>query len=336
MGNIQLRMGDMFDGPSDMIVLPCSTAGTVTPFVQEKLRFYNISSRPNFNTELGSLSVYPFSGGENISQYIAFAVSVRDNYSSRRAIENIGRQLGEYTIKLPSVRSISAPLLGAGAGGLESETVVESLVSGFRNASHNDATLIINVLHQPVFQRISSKRDSENKLAHFQHAEERVISAIPPRVFISYSHNGPEHRQWVISLGDFLRKNGVNARLDAWHLRNGMDLPQFMTNELSQADRVIIISDNKYAQKSNGRVGGVGWETMIVQGDMAQLPPDSTKYMVVVRSQTFEAGMPIYLRTKFALHWPLEADEKSNQQNILREIFNAIHEPPIGKRPTYL
>jgi hypothetical protein len=42
MSIVELRLGDMFDGPSDLIVLPCSTVGSVTPFVREKLRNYRI------------------------------------------------------------------------------------------------------------------------------------------------------------------------------------------------------------------------------------------------------------------------------------------------------
>jgi hypothetical protein len=52
-----------------------------------------------------------------------------------------------------------------------------------------------------------------------------------------------------------------------------MDLPQFISNELTLADRVVLVSDEKYAEKADGRVGGVGWETMIVQGDIARLAP---------------------------------------------------------------
>ncbi len=30
-----------------------------------------------------------------------------------------------------------------------------------------------------------------------------------PRVFLSYSHEEPEHDQWVFDLGGYLRENGV-------------------------------------------------------------------------------------------------------------------------------
>src|SRR4051812_46810388 len=95
-GTIELRLGDMFDGPSDMIVFPCSTGGTITPFVREKLTHYNIGARPEQNLLLGELSVHPFVGGENIAQFVAYAVSVERNSSSPEAIRRIGLRLGEH------------------------------------------------------------------------------------------------------------------------------------------------------------------------------------------------------------------------------------------------
>ena len=42
-----------------------------------------------------------------------------------------------------------------------------------------------------------------------------------PKVFISYSHDSPEHRRWVSELGAKLRDNGVDAILDQWDLGPG-------------------------------------------------------------------------------------------------------------------
>ena len=44
-----------------------------------------------------------------------------------------------------------------------------------------------------------------------------------PKVFISYSHDSPEHRRWVSELGAKLRHSGVDAILDQWDLGPGDD-----------------------------------------------------------------------------------------------------------------
>ena len=113
-------------------------------------------------------------------------------------------------------------------------------------------------------------------------------------------------------------------------------MPQFMTNEIALAERVILVSDERYAQKADKRVGGVGWETMIVQGDIYSLPPDSTKYIVIVRSPTVEAGLPTYLRNKFVLHWPEEQHHERNRNILLQELFELNLAPPIKARPVRL
>src|SRR5260221_10203775 len=107
----------MFDGPSDLIVLPCSTSGTITSFVREPLIHHRIPY-PKTRMMLGDLSVEPFEGGDNIAQFVAYAASVEANFSTAQAIFRIGEQLGNATREWSTVRRVAAPLLGAGVGGL--------------------------------------------------------------------------------------------------------------------------------------------------------------------------------------------------------------------------
>ena len=68
-GQIKIKLGDMFHGACDLIILPCSTSGKVTQFVHNRLKAFKIPS-PKANIELGQIYTMPFEGGENISQYI--------------------------------------------------------------------------------------------------------------------------------------------------------------------------------------------------------------------------------------------------------------------------
>src|SRR5215471_3386678 len=92
---VKLRLGDMFDGPADLIVLPCSTVGTITHFVAQRLAQYSIP-RPRFGMVLGEVEVKPFEGADDIAQFVAFAASV-GLFSSEKAIKSIGRALGSFT-----------------------------------------------------------------------------------------------------------------------------------------------------------------------------------------------------------------------------------------------
>src|SRR5262245_21319871 len=275
---VKLRLGDLFDGPADLIVLPCSTVGTVTGFVARSLAYHSIP-HPREWMRLGEVEIMPFEGGEDIAQYVAFAASVEGMESSTKAIEEIGVTLGAFTREQSSVRSVSAPLLGAGAGGIQSEKVVAALKAGFTGSADSAASLIIHVLHKEVFERLRG-----NRQAIKGKRQEGV------RVFISHTSKSDDAVEWVKQLALFLIDHGVQARLDKFHLRRGMDLPQWMCNELALANKVIVICDEMYKQKADGRLGGVGWETMIIQGDMANLPSDSTKYQVVVRAEDTNVG----------------------------------------------
>lgn len=237
MASVKLKLGNLFDGPADVIVLPCSTGGTVTGFVARSLSHYSLP-HPAAGMRLGTVEILPFEGGENIAQFVAFAASVKSMTSTLDAIEKIALELGTFTKEESSARVISVPLLGAGAGGLQSEAVVASLKKGFESSAHEDASLIVHVLHKEVFDRLRGNRNT--------------IAGKPKdlvRVFISHTSNSDQDVEWVKELALFLIDNGIQARLDRFHLRRGMDLPQWMCNELALAQKVIVVCDEIYKKR---------------------------------------------------------------------------------------
>jgi hypothetical protein len=62
-------------------------------------------------------------------------------------------------------------------------------------------------------------------------------------VFISHTSKTEDAVEWVKSLALYLIEQGIQARLDRFHLRRGMDLPQWMCNELALAKKVIVVCD---------------------------------------------------------------------------------------------
>jgi len=263
----------------------------------------------------------PFEGAEDIAQFVAFAASVRGNSSSRSALESIGRALGSFTATNSAVKYVAAPLLGAGAGGVQSELVVAALRGGFSETAAPDATLAVHVLHQEVFDRLKGNR--------------RIIEGQPKdtvRVFISHTSKTEEAVEWVKALGLYLIEQGIQARLDRFHLRRGMDLQQWMCNELSMARKVIVVCDEAYKEKADGRLGGVGWETMIIQGDIASLPPDSTKYQVIVRARDLDKGLPIYLKTRYVYHAYDKEQDQAFREELVKELLDLPLDPTLQTR----
>jgi hypothetical protein len=115
-----------------------------------------------------------------------------------------------------------------------------------------------------------------------------------------------------------------------------MDLAQWMCNELALANRVIIVSNEAYKAKADGRQGGVGWETMIIQGDLAQLPSNSTKYQVIVRSETLDDGLPLYLRTRYVFHCKPSELQDTFREDLVKELLDLPLDERLEAKECYL
>ena len=156
-------------------------------------------------------------------------------------------------------------------------------------------------------------------------------------MFISYTGTDKDNAAWVKSLATALRENGVDARLDAFHLKPGFDLPQWMTNEVIMADKVLLICDKHYMEKADFRKGGVGWETMIIQGDMLAQGDNKQKYIALIREDVADEALPLYMKSKFAFSWGKEAHIDADRlKELVLCIFECDTEPDLGAVPTYV
>jgi hypothetical protein len=86
-----------------------------------------------------------------------------------------------------------------------------------------------------------------------------------PRVFISYSHDSEEHKHHVRRLSDRLREEGVDCRIDQYEESPPEGWPQWMVNQIEDADFVLVVCTKTYArrfsrQEQPGRGLGGSWE----------------------------------------------------------------------------
>jgi len=154
-----------------------------------------------------------------------------------------------------------------------------------------------------------------------------------PKAFISYSHDSVEHKKWVLDLATRLRSSGVDAVIDQWDLRPGDDLAHFMETQLTAADRVLMVCTEKYVEKANAGIGGVGYEKMIVTAaSLARI--DSNKVIPLVR-QVAGVVLPIFLRTKLYLDFSRPDQFEFSFDELVRTLHDAplFEKPPITKSP---
>lgn len=155
-----------------------------------------------------------------------------------------------------------------------------------------------------------------------------------PIVFISYSHDSPEHKRWVLDFAIRLRTSGVDAILDQWDLGPGSDLPQFMEQNIKRATRVIMICTERYVQKADSGTGGVGYERMIVTADLMKTI-GSTTIIPVIRQKGLEKVTPAFLATKKYIDLSNADVFESGMDELLRDILAAplYIKPPLGNDP---
>ena len=155
-----------------------------------------------------------------------------------------------------------------------------------------------------------------------------------PKVFISYSHDSPEHKRWVSELAARLRRNGIDAILDQWDLGLGDDITRFMERGIVSADRVLVICTDKYVSKANAAEGGVGYERMIVNAELVQnLGTD--KFIPIIRQASGKEKTPTFLGTRFYADFRDDSQFDAEREKLIRELHEMpiVEKPPLGKSP---
>jgi hypothetical protein len=254
---------------------------------------------------------------------LAYVAARDEKGSSPEVLHTIGLRLGKLTTIDTTVKVIAAPLLGTGAGRVPLISAVQALTDGFRVFAAPDSLLSLCV----------PRYDSFRKLTEW-YSKLQVSSRPALRVFLSY--NQATQSPWVQGLHEFLRGQGIDARVDVWDLKMMMDLNDWMSQEIALADKVIIISDEAYAKKADNYEGGVGEETRAIEADLKS-SKFSDKYIGVVRSDSVDTGTPAYLSRRFMIHCCSDEHTAADYQKILKQLYGDSRvPPPLGKRPLYL
>ncbi|MFD1882192.1 TIR domain-containing protein [Paracoccus pacificus] len=162
-----------------------------------------------------------------------------------------------------------------------------------------------------------------------------------PRAFISYSWSSPEHEEWVLGLACDLVESGVDIVLDKWDLREGGEASAFMERMVTDTsvDKVIIVSDRAYVEKSNLRAGGAGTEAQIISSEIFA-KRDEGKFVVCVREND-ENGKPLvpaYYTSRIFVDFTDDSRRTERFEQLLRWLFDKpFHKKPeLGTAPHYI
>lgn len=155
-----------------------------------------------------------------------------------------------------------------------------------------------------------------------------------PSVFISYSHDSPDHKAWVLKLATDLRAAGVDASIDQWDLVPGQDVASFMHDGIVKADRVLLICTEIYVQKAEGGLGGVGYERLIVTAEVVEAI-ETKKFIPIIRANSGAAKTPKHLGARLHIDFSDDASYNSSLETLCRELMGcpSSPKPPLGESP---
>jgi hypothetical protein len=154
------------------------------------------------------------------------------------------------------------------------------------------------------------------------------------KIFISYSHDSPEHSVHVLAFSDRLRSEGIDCHIDQYEESPPEGWPRWMHNQIKKADFVLVICTEKYRQRfqgeeETGKGLGANWEGAIITQHLYDNEAKSTKFIPVVFSFRDLAYIPTVLRG--STHYELDTEE--GYEKLYRRLTDqaSVVKPELGK-----
>lgn len=157
-----------------------------------------------------------------------------------------------------------------------------------------------------------------------------------PVVFISYSWDSPQHKEWVLRLSKDLRETyRVYTLLDRYN-RGGEDLITFMQHGLSRADRVLIIGTPQYKEKIERKTGGAKFEDQVIT---LQLYKDmgASKFVPVLRDGSFSESFNNLIEVRTGYDMRNDNDYEKTLQELAADLWGTPMNiaPTLGPKPNF-
>jgi hypothetical protein len=155
----------------------------------------------------------------------------------------------------------------------------------------------------------------------------------PPRVFISYSHDSPDHEIRVSRLAGRLREDGIDTEIDQYQNAPAEGWPSWMERQIREADFVLIVCTETYLRRVEYREEpnkglGVLWEAKIIYNHM-YADPIGNKFVPVLFDHASSKDIPLLLKGQARYH----IDESTDYVALYRHLTSqpALVKPVLGK-----
>lgn len=162
-----------------------------------------------------------------------------------------------------------------------------------------------------------------------------------PKVFISYAWGTKDYQMKVLAFATSLKSDGIDVVIDKWSVEAGNDMNSFMEKSVSDPSitNVLILLDENYVVKADGRQGGVGTETQIISQEVYN-KVDQNKFVPIIfeRNANNEVCKPIYLKGSYHFDLSIEDNYDEQYKNLVRSLYgvDTYKVPELGTKPQWV
>ncbi|HEX6185517.1 MAG TPA: SEFIR domain-containing protein, partial [Pyrinomonadaceae bacterium] len=155
-----------------------------------------------------------------------------------------------------------------------------------------------------------------------------------PKVFISYTHDSPEHVDRVLSLANRLLAEGIDCHLDQYEMSPLEGWPRWMSRQIERADFVLAVfteaNQRRFrGEEEAGKGLGAQWEGAIVTQELYEAAGNNNKFIPVVLSPEESKNIPQVLRG--VQRYDLSSEEGYTE--LYRRLTNQprVTKPELGR-----
>lgn len=127
--------------------------------------------------------------------------------------------------------------------------------------------------------------------------------AEPCRVFISYSHDSPSHRDRILALSDRLRADGVDCRIDQYEQSPDLGWPTWCDWQVEESKFVLVVCSEIYKRRyekreTPGAGVGVTWEGHNITQELYNSQGRNTRFIPVIFLKSDAQFIPVHLQAQ--------------------------------------
>lgn len=166
-----------------------------------------------------------------------------------------------------------------------------------------------------------------------------------PSVFISYSHDSPEHENRVLAFSNQLRAEGIDANIDQYETAPSEGWQLWMEKQIRDSQFVLLVCTETYLRRvmkeeEKGKGLGVIWESTIAIQHLYNSGVLNEKFIPIVfyREDTKNIPVPLQSTTYYDLSSERGYDDLyrrlTNQPRTVKTELGNLKSLPLRERKT--